>query len=423
MSWLNKNTIFIFLGLFFIFGFLNPEIVFAESTCHGGAGGTLSTGINSGTYPEYYGIGKLVDDTYPNSLTCTISKTYTCPSGNTTKIYINYDTESGYDFVKIYNGAGSLLENISGNSGGYVWKGPYSSNTLKFGFTSDSSVTKTGFDIWKIECIAAAGLTTSCNGRSTSADTATLSPSTSWQTVSGSLSSGTDTKRYKVSVTATGNHEFSLCSADGGSAGYDSYLCLFNSAGTQLASDDDGCGTTASKITYNFTSTGTYYIQVSGYGTAYGSYTLAYRRTPPVSLPTMVTDPADTITGTSAQLWGHISNDGGAPTGARFVWGDTTSYGSASGWTADSYYTGQYFVVTASGLTKGKTYHFRIEGHNSAGYGYGGDAVFTTKPDAPSSFTATAVSSSQINLSWSKGLGAYLYHGQKKNWFLPHFTL
>jgi len=156
MSWLNKNIIFIFLSLFFIFAFLDNEIVFAESTCHGGAGGTLSTGINSGSFPEYYGIGKLVDNTYPNNLTCTKSNTYTCPSGNTTKIYINYDTESGYDFVKIYNGAGTLLENISGNSGGYIWKGPYSSNTLKFGFTSDSSITKTGFDIWKIECIAGA---------------------------------------------------------------------------------------------------------------------------------------------------------------------------------------------------------------------------------------------------------------------------
>jgi hypothetical protein len=123
--------------------------------------------------------------------------------------------------------------------------------------------------------------------------------------------------------------------------------------------------------------------------------------------PTMVTDPADNITGTTARLWGHIGNDGGASTGARFVWGDTTSYGSASDWTADSYYTGQSFYYDITSLTKGKTYHFRIEGHNSAGYGYGSDTVFTTKPDAPTSFTATAVSSSQINLSWTKGSGAY----------------
>ncbi len=122
--------------------------------------------------------------------------------------------------------------------------------------------------------------------------------------------------------------------------------------------------------------------------------------------PTARTDPASSITGTSATLNGCVTATGGANYRVRFVWGDTAAYGSASGWTGYYSYT-TCFTFNATGLTQGKTYHFRIEAENAAGTGYGSDAVFTTKPDLPSSFTATAVSGSQINLSWSKGSGAY----------------
>ena len=123
------------------------------------------------------------------------------------------------------------------------------------------------------------GTTTTCNSRSTSTDTSTIYPTTNWQTVSGSLSSGTDTKRYKVTVSTSGQHEFSLCSSDGGSCNYDSYLCLFDSNGNPATSNDDYCGL-ASKITYNL-AIGTYYVQVSGYSSNYGTYTLAYKKTCP----------------------------------------------------------------------------------------------------------------------------------------------
>ena len=129
------------------------------------------------------------------------------------------------------------------------------------------------------------GLITTCNGRTTSTNVTALYPTTSWQTVSGSLSSSTDTKRYAVSITTTGTYEFSLCSADGGGDNYDSYLCLFDAAGGFLTSNDDACDGTNAKITYSITSPGTYYIQVSGYSTNYGSYTMAYRRTPSTPPP------------------------------------------------------------------------------------------------------------------------------------------
>lgn len=118
-------------------------------TCSGGAGGTLVNGINEGVSPEYYGLVS----SYPNNLTCGPSAVYTCPAGSTTKVLLDYDTESSYDFVRIYNGSNSVLESLSGSSGGFVWKGPYATNTLKFGFSSDGSNSGGGFDVWKIECI------------------------------------------------------------------------------------------------------------------------------------------------------------------------------------------------------------------------------------------------------------------------------
>jgi len=99
--------------------------------------------------------------------------------------------------------------------------------------------------------------------------------------------------------------------------------------------------------------------------------------TPAAVPPTARTDPATNVEETSATLNGCVTATGGADYRVRFVWGDTSSYGSASGWTV--YYSSPTcFIYDLTGLTKGKTYHFRIEAENSAGTGYGSDAVFTT---------------------------------------------
>jgi hypothetical protein len=120
------------------------------TSCRGGAGGSLSSGVNVGSFPEYYGINNAW-----NNVTCGPSAIYSCPAGSTTKVYFTYSTEINYDFVKIYNGASSLLEQFSGSSG-YTWVGPYAASSLKFGFSSDVSTPGAYFDVWKIECIVPA---------------------------------------------------------------------------------------------------------------------------------------------------------------------------------------------------------------------------------------------------------------------------
>lgn len=196
------------------------------TSCRGGAGGSLSSGVNSGSFPEYYGINNAW-----NNVACGPSSTYSCPVGSTTNVYLQYSTETNYDFVKIYNGAGSLLEQFSGSSG-YVWKGPYAVSSLQFGFTSDSSVPGSNFDIWKVECVAPADATVpsvSANNASNSwfsSRTTTLSVSDAggvnqarynWDSnpMNAGCTSGGTTFTNGVSLTVSaGSHRLYLCARD-----------------------------------------------------------------------------------------------------------------------------------------------------------------------------------------------------------------
>jgi hypothetical protein len=62
-------------------------------------------------------------------------------------------------------------------------------------------------------------------------------------------------------------------------------------------------------------------------------------------------------------------------------------------------------TFASSGLTASTTFYFRVRAYNTAGdSGYSNSASATTQqriPNAPSSLTATAASSTQINLSWT----------------------
>lgn len=116
---------------------------------------------------------------------------------------------------------------------------------------------------------------------------------TSWQTVSGNVPNGTTYNRYDFYLTNGNTYEFSLCSADGGAASYDSYMCLYGMGygcgyTTFLTSNDDNCSL-QSKITYLATSSGWTSLYISGYNSNYGSYTLAYRYTSPCGPPSSVT--------------------------------------------------------------------------------------------------------------------------------------
>ena len=125
-----------------------------------------------------------------------------------------------------------------------------------------------------------------------------------------------------------------------------------------------------------------------------------------IIVPSASTSDATLVEETTATFRGAVTNDGGEPCQYRFVYGITSGYYTLNtGWTG-SLRTGQIFSADITGLSKGTKYYFRAQVKNCAGIGSGSELNFLSKPDVLSSLTASVVSDTQIDLSWTKGEGA-----------------
>ncbi len=125
-----------------------------------------------------------------------------------------------------------------------------------------------------------------------------------------------------------------------------------------------------------------------------------------VFLPTAITNAATSVEETTATLNGVVNNDGGESCQYRFEYGTASGiYTFTTSWTG-SVTTGQTFNAALTGLNQGTMYYFVAQVRNSAGTGTGLELKFLTKPEAPTNLAATPVSASQINLTWTKGIGA-----------------
>ena len=103
----------------------------------------------------------------------------------------------------------------------------------------------------------------------------------SWSTHSSQTSEGecTNYKIYMTYVNAGYAYTFKTGCDDGATADFDTYLSLYDTNGTIIAYNDDGCESMRSKLVYCPTQSGYVYLRVRGIGSSYvGSYTLAYKR-------------------------------------------------------------------------------------------------------------------------------------------------
>lgn len=130
-------------------------------------------------------------------------------------------------------------------------------------------------------------------------------------------------------------------------------------------------------------------------------------------VPTLILPTYGSVTTTSAILGAKIISDGNSSINERGVVWST----SASPTTADNKVvavdTAATFVDTVTGLPTGTLVYFRGYAINGTGTGYTTDGTFYTLSAEPStqagSFHATAVSTSQVNQTWSVSTGATGY--------------
>ena len=109
------------------------------------------------------------------------------------------------------------------------------------------------------------------------------------------------------------------------------------------------------------------------------------------SPPLVVTSPATGVGPTTATLGGTV-NPNGESTSWYVEYGSSTAYGTKTATSdAGSGTASKAFSAGVSGLTVGKTYHFRLVATSSAGTVHGADATFVTA-EAPVATTSPASS-------------------------------
>lgn len=97
------------------------------------------------------------------------------------------------------------------------------------------------------------------------------------ESVNGNLDFPTDTDWYRVRLTAGESYRFTLNSD--GETGFDPMVRLFDSAGQEVAMDDDGGEGLNSYLEFTAVTTGNYFVEARGFSEeAVGAYTLSAQR-------------------------------------------------------------------------------------------------------------------------------------------------
>jgi hypothetical protein len=181
-----------------------------------------------------------------------------------------------------------------------------------------------------------------------------------------------------------------------------------------------GSGTAATPVSANLTALGdgtTYHYRVvatNSAGTSHGSDAVFTT----LALPDVTTGAASGISASSATLNGTVDPNGRETT-FYFEYGTSTSYGTRTpAKSAGSATSAQSENAAISGLTAGRSYHFRIVAQSDAGSSTGKDATFTTS-SAPAVVTGNAASVAPTSATLT---GSVTPNGLATTWWFDYGT-
>ncbi len=169
---------------------------------------------------------------------------------------------------------------------------------------------------------------------------------------------------------------------------------------TQIGYWPDGSLDQVRTVSGDMNAYGRVYIGFGGSGYIYGD--TANAEIPPII--------SDISSGTPTATAAIVTWTTDQSSNSQVVYGTTTSYGSAS--SSASLVTSH--SITLTGLSSGVTYHYAVVSADGSGYtSTSTDQTFTTynatPPSVPTGLTATATSSSAIDLSWNASTGDGTY--------------
>jgi phosphodiesterase/alkaline phosphatase D-like protein len=192
--------------------------------------------------------------------------------------------------------------------------------------------------------------------------------------------------------------------------------------GSQTGSSNAGSGTTSTNVSASLTglSPGTTYhyrlVAMNSSGTTQGAD--AVLTTGGAPAPAAVTGAASGISPTGATLNGSV-NPNGRPTTWQFEYGTSTNYGSTTAsQNAGSGTTAVNVSSPVSGLTAGRTYHFRLVATSDGGTSRGSDQTFTPA-SAP---TVTTNPASSVSTPSARLNGRVNPNGQSTSWHFEYGT-
>ena len=342
-------------------GYVSGDFLSNSATYSGKTFATL--GVTPGTYVWTWGTGANqnftleipptpgppVVSTSPATLIGTFSARLNGsldPHGLTTTVYFQYGTTTSYgSTTPMQTQTGNTYRNITANITGLM-----ASTTYHFRIVATNSAGT-----------RMSGDRTFTTLSPTGPPVVTTNPATLIASFSATLNALLDPHGLATSV------HFQY----GPTTGYGLTTAPQSQSGNTYRNDSANISSLTASTTYHFR-----VVASNSAGTVHGT-DRTFTTLSATGAPVVITNPATSVTASSATLNGSLDPHG-LTTTVSFQWGMTTSYGHTTAMQSQTGNTYRNITANISGLTTHTTYHFRIVATNSGGTRYGSDRTLTT---------------------------------------------